>query len=339
MVTSAFLLKAQLVLDQNYKPAKGDEFEVHWYNDRPTSSNIAQNGESFSWNLSMLQYTTTPDIHKGIGAINARAYQHFTLSRVVMDRGDGYYYYYKHNKTHFSQDGFSRGYTETVNNVTRRAVYSLKFSDKLYLLKYPFTYGDSLESTRRYYLPEKFESDDKLVVDTVYGVRTRKTKAVGYGTMMLTGNQIFTVLKVEVEETSADTTVIEGDTTIRNFTFRWFDFWTEGYAEPLVTAYDYAENYSIRILDLNNSSRIVSINTPLTENVNLYPNPAKDHFTIENQAISSAKIYNSASKELAFLKATNGVFDVAGLPTGAYYLALFNKDGEIKGHSKLIISN
>jgi photosystem II stability/assembly factor-like uncharacterized protein len=84
----------------------------------------------------------------------------------------------------------------------------------------------------------------------------------------------------------------------------------------------YSPKYSFMLRNLNGFGTI-----KIPAEIEVYPNPANDHITINSSAIiNRIELLNSSGKML-FTKQNDGIVDISGFPPGVYFVKVFMNEG------------
>lgn len=87
----------------------------------------------------------------------------------------------------------------------------------------------------------------------------------------------------------------------------------------------------------NNSTTEIHENILNVNEINIYPNPATDFFTIDSkEKIERIEMYNSIGKIVFSTTVNKNSFDVSGFKKGIYFINLYTKDNKFS-NKKLII--
>lgn len=89
--------------------------------------------------------------------------------------------------------------------------------------------------------------------------------------------------------------------------------------------------------EFNSSECTVSTENEALKNINLFPNPTKDHFTLTNiQNVKHLIIYNNIGTPLKqYTAEEEGNYNIRYLPPGIYTIQLLNKKGNNIGIKRL----
>ncbi|MEZ4926720.1 MAG: T9SS type A sorting domain-containing protein [Saprospiraceae bacterium] len=90
------------------------------------------------------------------------------------------------------------------------------------------------------------------------------------------------------------------------------------------------------------SCPIVSTNDPLTQSIDIYPNPATDYFElitdINKDRVESLALFDATGKLTRSWSDINSTFPLEGIPAGLYFLVISYKNG-FQQTEKLVVSN
>lgn len=318
------LFAQPIITHANNGLINGQAIVAHTYNYSGFSPGSI--GSNVTWNFANIGNTSTLNTAIENPTTTPAAPQFPTATNSIHYLPGTFYQYFYNNTNEFSQLGAYNGTT------------SISFNDRELVYSYPCTYNSQGS--------DFFSSTYTNGGYTFYRSGTSSFIADGYGTLILPYGTLNNVLRVKFIENYQDSTNISGIpfvTPYQNTQYIWLRPNTHFF---VLTFYTLVANGSIQSNGYYVDQSSVGLDSPdqLTD-INIYPNPAEDHVTIDLvdggrefsfQLINATgqTVLSEISNE-TIINSTKCKINTTGLPRGVYILRIYS-DGQT-GSKKIVL--
>lgn len=290
-------------------------------------------GENLTWDFSKVTGFTGKDITvtattKSIA--NAKNGSKYTKAMMATEGSDGFYHYYSIGKDKYNADAiFVEGYSEDAKNAGSVNLQDLVFTKgNMPLFKYPMKYKDQYGN----FLNEDYQGKFTDGVFPVVNVSGRAfSNYDGYGTLKLPDGKTYTnVMKIT---RTHQYTAVEGvlpNQTYNSLEIFWF---APEYKEPVCIYFEDANaaqgkvGASIKMYFITSGTKMSVNDLSASESkVNVYPNPANNYVTIENEGVSNVSVCNVQGQVVISKEIKDSeTLDINTLAKGVYYIRIENE--------------
>ena len=307
--------KAQITLDNSYKPAIGDSYTSY----AADTSGIFEgnSGANQNWNFSSLSIFGAPlnvindDPANGLGNSN---FPGATLMQVI---DDAYIYVKEEGNSYFAMGM----YTEEALR---------KYSDMQKVMQFPFGFNSSFT--------DNFRSTTTIEDMEIRSHGNVTVTSDAWGTITLPSGTYNNSLRVKTILNSTDTMVTTGGTFVFGSTTTTYSWYISGMKVPVMSityvVNDFSSFKSVEYVTEFSTAIINPIG--IAEDYKLeqnYPNPFNPsttiNFSITRPGFTSLKVYDMLGKEVATLVNGNlqagsysADFNAANLTSGIYFYRL-----------------
>lgn len=337
---SASLSMAQIVLKDNHTPVFNGSYQLQTPSSTSTDFDFEMSdAEDVTWdmrNTGMKKLDNDIIYDSPVGTKYGSLFTEATLAGSTTAAADeGIYDYYSFNNQQLNQLGF----THWLQSFPTIYTAPFKFDKPLTKLKFPMTFKDSFysETTYKGAIYAVFGEDNDT--DSLIGWMDRKTVVDGYGTLVMPDNTVHKVLRLYIEVSRYDSIFSDTSHRITAYTSKYYEFHSEEYAEPMVTAYLHnGVVASVQAIDPANSTKVLGLGlSSASPYVAVYPNPSSQSIRLDCKEASSVDIYNANAQRVLSIRITNGqTVDVSTLPRGLYSLLIKDLDDAPIAQARLI---
>lgn len=215
------------------------------------------------------------------------------------------------------------------------------FEKPINFLPTPFTYKDESFSEGEVNFDYKSEA---YSIDYFVDM-SRDMEVINYGNLKMNDGKTYEVLMVDLYETRFTKSKITigandpAESTENEKTY-FYEFYAKGYGVPLVRAErDSITDSIVRIEYVDFVTMVGVKNTSLTpQELTVYPNPSNGSFQIEiPESARSLELFNLSGQSI-FTEAVlpGDQYQIDGLEAGVYVLRVYNRDGGLAAHTRLI---
>lgn len=328
---------AQPDLTKGIIPIAGDVFNYKYISgDVPNSAHTAK-GAGITWDFSALSGTATnvSITFKSLAQIkNGNLYPKAT---VASQSSDGYYYYYSFGKDKYNNDGyFIEGMSDENMLAGCSSLKGLVFTKgNMPFFKLPMKYNDQFGN----YIGDGYAGDFDGGIGTVQISGNGFSQYDSYGTLKLPGGTTFTnVIKITRTNQYVVTGGIIPNQSFNSLEIFWF---STQYKQPVCY---YLEDGNAATNNCGALPKLyffvsgpsLGIDDNLSSTTaNIFPNPATNYFSVQNEGASRIVISNIQGKTLINkeIKDTE-TLDINALAKGIYLVEVLSKNNIL--HSKLI---
>lgn len=303
-------LDAQITLSSaNHLPVIGDAF-TYVAAVSPTIS-VTHGGANQTWNFSTVTGTATPYNYGSLASSVEPAT--FPSANNVESSSGAENYYFNSTTSHEIAGQLIPG--------SVRAIYS----DRRETLKFPITYNDVFNETFACTV-------ENITVGQTYDRSgTSDMTADGYGSLILPYGTVNDVLKVTIVGNYADLfmgiTVASYIDTIITF----YNAGTNNVVASYTSLYYNGNPFVVQATYIDQGDLVIGINDVMANSnaVTLYPNPAKNHITIESRVnLNKIEILDLTGKFVREIKVSSSLaqtIDITDLNSGVYFVRYSNE--------------
>lgn len=287
-------------------------------------------GASQTWNFAT--YTGTPSTPSNVVTVGSTpSGSSFPSANIAINTGGGApYSYQKTSATAYQNYG----------NVASSGVV-MSYSNPEDYLRFPFTYLNT-------YI-DPWATTFVNAGYTFYRTGTTTITADGYGTLITAAGTFTNVTRVHMVQDYQDSAYFGTPYVITYLNDEYF-WYVNGTHAALAATFDFTSSAGSPVQGsffLGTAVGIDDINASLS-NVNLFPNPATDHLTVdftltENKAVQ-VQVFNAIGQEMEISQYGDGMtgsntirLNVTDLPEGIYYAQIM-LDGNIAATKRFVIA-
>lgn len=152
----------------------------------------------------------------------------------------------------------------------------------------------------------------------------------GWGTLITPAGTYPNVLRVQYNEEYSDVSDIQTNT----YSTTIYHFWKEGIQGPLATYFVLVQN-GFEVYSGNYQTTPVSVDEMVTMEVNVYPNPTTDYFTVNATGIQHLELLDLNGRLVRQFPQNQTQYYVGDLPSGSYFIRAKSDVGVLR--SSLIV--
>ena len=307
-------------------------------------------GTNITWNFSTLDsvgsYTRNTVV--AAPAPSGKIYSTANQAEHIVNGASDIFQYCNVNSNDFTIVGFSGNMT--ISGITG-VIDSVVYADADTVLKYPFTYNDSLSDTSlaTYYItiPPPFSGQA-----TMKHYQGRYTKADGYGTLILPNSTYNNVLRYKNEISTTDSIVTPFGTSVFQSYTKEYYWVSPDYRQYLLydeTVFTKGGSKVPRTLPqyFSNPKPIIPTGMEMLlmndNQVTIYPNPCNTNINLRiiNHNVTTnceLRIYDLLGCEAMYSSVTNHqlTITIGDLKSGMYFYKVISGD-DVIGTGKLIV--
>lgn len=173
----------------------------------------------------------------------------------------------------------------------------------------------------------------------------RKITVDGYGTLKMTDNKTYDVLRLRIYQ--KDSTISEinspfGNQTSTDVSHDYsYQFISKDFGYPLLTAFvdsaDNSKTLDIEMVDIENTN--TSLATVANKELHIYPNPTTGLINLDYSISNATAVLYNSKGQIEKTKLVNSkTIDFSDVKTGIYLLNIHNQKGSILYSKKIIIN-